>query len=207
MSSTSWPPSRIPAAAIIRSPPTRPWTSSCASTCALPRRRAARTARPAPARPMCSASSPATRSTAIGPFGDFHVQQTAREMVYLGGGAGMAPLRSHLSYLLETQKTSAASAIGTAPARGRRLFYQDYFEAFGPPARQLQLPCRSVRTAARRSVAVVHRLYPRSAPRGVSRYPSRPNRHRILSLRPTSDGPGRHQDAQGTWCAAGADCL
>ena len=42
--------------------------------------------------------------TAIGPFGEFHVKETDREMVYLGGGAGMAPLRSHLSYLLETRR-------------------------------------------------------------------------------------------------------
>ena len=33
----------------------------------------------------------------IGPFGDFHIKETQREMVYIGGGAGMAPLRAHLS--------------------------------------------------------------------------------------------------------------
>ena len=33
-----------------------------------------------------------------GPYGEFHINPTEREMVYIGGGAGMAPLRSHMSY-------------------------------------------------------------------------------------------------------------
>src|SRR5689334_15125457 len=34
----------------------------------------------------------------IGPFGDFLIKNTNKEMIYLGGGAGMAPFRSHLSF-------------------------------------------------------------------------------------------------------------
>jgi Na+-transporting NADH:ubiquinone oxidoreductase subunit NqrF len=37
---------------------------------------------------------------AVGLFGDFLVRDTEAEMVYLGGGAGMAPLRAHLEHLL-----------------------------------------------------------------------------------------------------------
>jgi Na(+)-translocating NADH:ubiquinone oxidoreductase F subunit len=66
--------------------------------------------------------------TAIGPFGEFHVKETTREMVYLGGGAGMAPLRSHLSWLLETQKTSARISYWYGARSLQELFYQDYFE-------------------------------------------------------------------------------
>ena len=40
----------------------------------------------------------------IGPFGDFHIKPTQREMIYIGGGAGMAPLRAHLSHLLENEQ-------------------------------------------------------------------------------------------------------
>ena len=58
--------------------------------------------------------------TAIGPFGDFHIKPTQREMVYIGGGAGMAPLRAHLSHLLKPKRPPARSASGTARARGRR---------------------------------------------------------------------------------------
>jgi Na(+)-translocating NADH:ubiquinone oxidoreductase F subunit len=66
--------------------------------------------------------------TAIGPFGEFHVRDTGQEMVYLGGGAGMAPLRAHLSYLLETQKTTARISYWYGARSLQELFYQDYFE-------------------------------------------------------------------------------
>lgn len=66
--------------------------------------------------------------TAIGPFGEFHIKPTQREMVYLGGGAGMAPLRSHLAYLLETQKTSGRVSYWYGARSRQELFYQDYFE-------------------------------------------------------------------------------
>ena len=66
--------------------------------------------------------------TAIGPFGEFHVKDDGREMVYLGGGAGMAPLRSHLSYLLETRKTSARVSFWYGARSLQEMFYQEYFE-------------------------------------------------------------------------------
>jgi MocE subfamily Rieske [2Fe-2S] domain protein len=66
--------------------------------------------------------------TAIGPFGEFHVKETEREMVYLGGGAGMAPLRAHLSYLLETRKTSGLVSYWYGARSLQEMFYQDYFE-------------------------------------------------------------------------------
>lgn len=68
------------------------------------------------------------RVTAIGPFGDFHVKNTQREMVYVGGGAGMAPLRSHLAYLFETQKTSRRVSYWYGARSLQELFYQDYLE-------------------------------------------------------------------------------
>ena len=70
---------------------------------------------------------PGDTVTAIGPFGEFHVRQTGREMVYLGGGAGMAPLRSHLSHLLEVQKTSTPISFWYGARSLQELFYQDYF--------------------------------------------------------------------------------
>ena len=66
--------------------------------------------------------------TAIGPFGEFHIKETAREMVYLGGGAGMAPLRSHLSYLLETRKFTGRVSYWYGARSLQELFYQDYFQ-------------------------------------------------------------------------------
>jgi Na+-transporting NADH:ubiquinone oxidoreductase subunit F len=71
---------------------------------------------------------PGDQVTAIGPFGDFHIRENTREMVYLGGGAGMAPLRSHLSYLLETQKSSRPISYWFGARSRQELFYQGYFE-------------------------------------------------------------------------------
>jgi len=71
---------------------------------------------------------PGDRVTAIGPFGDFHIKDTAKEMIYLGGGAGMAPLRSHLSHLLETQQTQRKISYWYGARSRQELFYQDYFE-------------------------------------------------------------------------------
>ncbi|TLX72338.1 NADH:ubiquinone reductase (Na(+)-transporting) subunit F [Labilibacter sediminis] len=65
-----------------------------------------------------------------GPFGDFLIKNTDREMVYLGGGAGMAPIRSHLSYLFETQKTNRKVSFWYGARSLNDLFYEDYFEKF-----------------------------------------------------------------------------
>ena len=66
--------------------------------------------------------------TAIGPFGAFHIKDTQREMVYVGGGTGMAPLRSHLSNLLETRGKTAQLSFWYGARSLKELFYQDYFE-------------------------------------------------------------------------------
>ena len=71
---------------------------------------------------------PGDTVTAIGPFGDFHIQDTGREMVYLGGGAGMAPLRSHISHLLETQRSARRISYWYGARSKQEIFYQDYFE-------------------------------------------------------------------------------
>ncbi len=71
---------------------------------------------------------PGDTVTAIGPFGDFHIKPTQREMIYIGGGAGMAPLRAHLSHLFETEKTARRVSFWYGARSKQELFYQDYFE-------------------------------------------------------------------------------
>ena len=66
--------------------------------------------------------------TAIGPFGDFHIRLGDAEMIYVGGGAGMAPLRSHLSHLFETLKTGRRVSFWYGARSRQEIFYQDYFE-------------------------------------------------------------------------------
>ena len=67
--------------------------------------------------------------TAVGPFGVFHIKPTDKEMVYLGGGAGMAPLRSHLAHLFESEKTGRRISFWYGARSLRESFYQDYFES------------------------------------------------------------------------------
>lgn len=66
--------------------------------------------------------------TAMGPFGDFHIKPTRKEMIYIGGGAGMAPLRSHLAYLFETEKTARRVSFWYGARSRQEIFYDDYFE-------------------------------------------------------------------------------
>jgi Na(+)-translocating NADH:ubiquinone oxidoreductase F subunit len=66
--------------------------------------------------------------SAIGPFGDFHIKPTQREMVYIGGGAGMAPLRAHLSHLLETEQTARKISFWYGARSKQEIFYEDYFQ-------------------------------------------------------------------------------
>jgi MocE subfamily Rieske [2Fe-2S] domain protein len=71
---------------------------------------------------------PGDTVTAIGPFGDFHIKPTLREMVYIGGGAGMAPLRAHLSHLFETEKTARRVSFWYGARTRQEIFYDDYFQ-------------------------------------------------------------------------------
>lgn len=70
---------------------------------------------------------PGDKVTALGPFGDFHVKPTQREMVYIGGGAGMAPLRAHISHLFETEGTSRKVSYWYGARSGQEIYYEDYF--------------------------------------------------------------------------------
>ena len=65
---------------------------------------------------------------AFGPFGDFHIKPTQKEMVYIGGGAGMAPLRAHLSHLFETEKTARKVSYWYGARSKQEIFYAQYFE-------------------------------------------------------------------------------
>jgi Na(+)-translocating NADH:ubiquinone oxidoreductase F subunit len=67
--------------------------------------------------------------TAVGPFGDFHIKPTQREMIYIGGGAGMAPLRAHLSHLLETEQSARKVSFWYGARSKQEIFYQEYFGA------------------------------------------------------------------------------
>jgi len=73
---------------------------------------------------------PGDKITISGPFGDFHILDTDREMLYIGGGAGMAPLRSHLLHLFHTLKTTDRKVSYWYGARSKNeIFYEEDFRA------------------------------------------------------------------------------
>ncbi|MBN1599944.1 MAG: NADH:ubiquinone reductase (Na(+)-transporting) subunit F [Bacteroidales bacterium] len=67
--------------------------------------------------------------TVSGPYGEFFIKDTDREMVYIGGGAGMAPLRSHLFHLFHTLKTKRKVSYWYGARSKREIFYEDEFKA------------------------------------------------------------------------------
>lgn len=73
---------------------------------------------------------PGDKVTISGPYGEFFIKDTKREMIYIGGGAGMAPLRSHLFHLFHTLKTKDRKVSYWYGARSKReMFYTEDFEA------------------------------------------------------------------------------
>ncbi|OFX84281.1 MAG: NADH:ubiquinone reductase (Na(+)-transporting) subunit F [Bacteroidetes bacterium GWF2_33_16] len=62
-----------------------------------------------------------------GPYGEFHIKETDREMMYIGGGAGMAPLRSHIFHLFHTLKTNRKVTFWYGARSKREVFYEDEF--------------------------------------------------------------------------------
>jgi len=72
---------------------------------------------------------PGDKVTISGPYGEFFIKDTKKEMVYIGGGAGMAPMRSHVFHLFHTLKTRDRKVSYWYGARSKReMFYDDQFK-------------------------------------------------------------------------------
>ncbi|MCF4102388.1 NADH:ubiquinone reductase (Na(+)-transporting) subunit F [Gillisia sp. M10.2A] len=64
-----------------------------------------------------------------GPYGEFFINESEAEMLYVGGGAGMAPMRSHLYHLFRTLKTGRKVSYWYGGRSKRELFYTEHFRA------------------------------------------------------------------------------
>jgi len=70
---------------------------------------------------------PGEKVTVSGPYGEFFIKNTDREMIYIGGGAGMAPLRSHIFHLFYTLKTNRKVSYWYGARSKREIFYEEDF--------------------------------------------------------------------------------
>ena len=71
---------------------------------------------------------PGDKVTISGPYGEFFIKDSDREMVYIGGGAGMAPMRSHLFHLFHTLKTGRKVSFWYGARSVREMFYDEQFK-------------------------------------------------------------------------------
>ena len=72
---------------------------------------------------------PGDKVTISGPFGEFFINHSESEMLYVGGGAGMAPMRSHLYHLFRTLKSGRKVNFWYGGRSKRELFYVEHFKA------------------------------------------------------------------------------
>ncbi len=71
---------------------------------------------------------PGDRVTISGPYGDFFAKQTEREMCFIGGGAGMAPLRSHIRQLLLGEESKRRITFWYGARSRQEMFYDEEFK-------------------------------------------------------------------------------
>ena len=71
---------------------------------------------------------PGDKVTISGPYGEFFVKDTPNEKMFIGGGAGMAPMRSHIFHLFKTEKTDKPVTFWYGARSKREIFYEEQFE-------------------------------------------------------------------------------
>lgn len=72
---------------------------------------------------------PGDKVVISGPYGEFFIKDTQREMMFIGGGAGMAPMRSHIFHLFHTVKTGRKATFWYGARSKREVFYEEHFRA------------------------------------------------------------------------------
>lgn len=72
---------------------------------------------------------PGDKVTISGPYGEFFIKPTEREMMFIGGGAGMAPMRSHIFHLFKTAKTGRPVTFWYGARSLKEVFYKEEFDA------------------------------------------------------------------------------
>ena len=72
---------------------------------------------------------PGDKVNVFGPFGEFFAKETGAEMVFIGGGAGMAPMRSHIFDQLKRLRSDRKISFWYGARSLREVFYEDEYDA------------------------------------------------------------------------------
>ncbi len=72
---------------------------------------------------------PGDKVSISGPYGEFFIKETENEMMFIGGGAGMAPMRSHIFHLFHTVKTGRKVTFWYGARSLKEVFYAEQFDA------------------------------------------------------------------------------
>ncbi len=72
---------------------------------------------------------PGDKIAISGPYGEFFLRDTSNEMMFIGGGAGMAPMRSHIFHLFKTEKTNRKVTFWYGARSLKEVFYKEDFDA------------------------------------------------------------------------------
>jgi len=72
---------------------------------------------------------PGDKVTISGPYGEFFIKDTQNEMMFIGGGAGMAPMRSHIFHLFKTAKTGRKATFWYGARSMKEVFYKEEFDS------------------------------------------------------------------------------
>ena len=130
---------------------------------------------------------PGDKVTISGPYGEFFIKDTKNEMVYVGGGAGMAPMRSHIFHLFHTLKTDRKVSYWYGARSKREIFYEDQFRAIEKDFPNFTFNIALSEPAPRGQLGRLHRLYPPGALRQLPELPRGARRDRVLHVRPATD--------------------
>lgn len=72
---------------------------------------------------------PGDKVTISGPYGEFFIKDTQSEIMFIGGGAGMAPMRSHIFHLFKTAKTGRKTTFWYGARSMKEVFYKEDFDS------------------------------------------------------------------------------
>jgi hypothetical protein len=144
---------------------------------------------------------PGDKVTISGPYGEFFIKDTDAEMVYIGGGAGMAPLRSHIFDLFKRQDRPQGVLLVRRPQPARDVLRRG-LRAIERRVPQLQFNIALSEPLPEDNwtgyTGFIHQVLLRQLPEG----PSGARGHRVLHLRPADDERRRSSRCWTIWASS-----